>query len=86
MKAFGEHGTVATERPVQRAGDARADRHHAAPERIRICRLDEKMRVRRLEAVVDEAKVDAVTNRCEAPLERADERHGSQGGQPGGGS
>jgi hypothetical protein len=83
MKTLGEHGAATAERPVQRACDARADRHHAATERIRVGRFDEKVSVRRLEAVMNQAKVDAVTNRREAPFERADERHGSQGWKAG---
>jgi hypothetical protein len=83
MKALGEHGAAAAGRPVQRACDACADRHHAATERVRVGRFDEKVCVRRLQAVVHEAKVDAITNRREAPLERADEGHAPQGREPG---
>jgi hypothetical protein len=45
MKPFGEDRAPPTESPVQRACDARADRHHAAPQCIRVGRLDEQVRV-----------------------------------------
>jgi hypothetical protein len=82
MKTLGEHGASATERPVERACDTRADRHHAATERLRVGGFDEKVGMRRLQAVVDEAKVAAVTNHREAPFERADKRHRSQRREP----
>jgi len=45
VEPLGEDRASATERPVERACDARADRHHAAPERSRVGRLDEQVRV-----------------------------------------
>ena len=60
MEAFGENGPSETERPVQRACDARADSHHAARERRRVGRLDEQVRMGGLQRVVNEAEVAAV--------------------------
>jgi len=62
VEPFGEDRASVAERPVERACDAGAHRHHAAPERIRVRHLDEKMCVRGLEAVVHEPKVIAVAD------------------------
>jgi hypothetical protein len=77
VKPLGENRTSATERAVERARHAGPKRHHAAPECIRVGRLDEKMRVRGLQTVVHEPKVAAVAGLGKAPLESADEAHGA---------
>jgi hypothetical protein len=41
VKALGEHGATATERPVQRARDPGANGHHAPTERLRVRCFDE---------------------------------------------
>jgi hypothetical protein len=76
MIPVGEHGATASEGPVHGTRDTRANRHHAATERICVGRFDQEVSVRRLDAVVHEAKVDPVTNRREALLEPADENDG----------
>jgi len=81
MKPLGENRAASRVRPVQRARDAGAERHHAARERLLVGRFDEEVRVRGLQRVMDEAKVPAVARLCEAPLYRADERDGAQGRQ-----
>jgi hypothetical protein len=78
VKPLGEYGTAATECPIERACDAGANRHHAAAECSRVGGLDEEVRVRRLQAVVDEPEVAPLTCHRKAPLERADEGHRSQ--------
>ena len=80
MKPFSEHGAAAAERPVQRAREAGAEGHHPAPERHGVRRLDEKVRVRGLQAVVNEAELATVADDGEAALECADESHGAQRG------
>jgi len=77
VKPFREDGTSAIEHPVQRACDARADRHHAAPEGIGVGRFDEQVRVCGLHGVVNERELTAVAGRGKAPLEGADERDGA---------
>jgi hypothetical protein len=83
VKALGEDRAAATVRPVQRARDTGAERHHAARERRRVGRFDEEVRVRGLQRVVHEAEVTAVAGRREAALERANERDGAQGREAG---
>lgn len=78
VESLGEHPAEAAERPVERAREAGADGHHPTCERPRVGRLDEQMRVRGLEAVVDEAEVTAVAGGREAALEGTDEVHRTQ--------
>ena len=78
VKPRSEHPAAAAERPVERASDARADRHHPTCERIGVVGLDEEVSVRGLKAVVDEAEVATVPRLPEASLERAHELHGAQ--------
>jgi len=81
VEPLGEHWATATECPIEHARDARADGHHPATERRRVRRLDEKVRVRGLQAVVNEAEVTALADGGEAALERVDEFDGAQRGQ-----
>ena len=83
VEPFGEDRTAATERPVERTCDAGADRHHATRERIRVARLDEKVRVRGLQTVVDEPEVATIANLGKAVLEHANESHRAQRWKPG---
>jgi hypothetical protein len=81
--ALGEYRAPAVERPVHGPRDAGTEGHHPAAEPVGAARLDEKVRVRPLESIVDEVKVGALANRREAALERADERDRSQRRQSG---
>jgi len=81
VKPFGDHRTAAAEGPVQRTRDAGADGHHPATERFRVRRLHDEVRVRVLQAVVNDAEVAARANGGEAALERVDEFDGAQRGQ-----
>ena len=83
MEPFGENSPPATKRPVQRACDARADRHHAAPKRIRVACFDEQMRMGGLQRVVNEPEVTAVAGRRKAPLDGANEADGAERWKPG---
>jgi hypothetical protein len=53
--AVGEHRSDVIADAVHRSGEPRADRHHAAPEGVRIACFDEQVRVIALQRIVDEA-------------------------------
>jgi len=82
MEAFGEHGPAPAGRSVQGPRDSGAERFHPAAECVGVGRLDEQVRVRGLEGVVDETKVFTGPRCGEAPLERAHERDRAQGRKP----
>ena len=64
MKPLGEHPPLAAGRPVEREREAGADGHHATRQRVRVPGLDEEMRVRGLQRVVNEAEVTAIAVTC----------------------
>jgi len=78
VEALGEDVTTASEGPVHRTRDACADRHHAAAERVGIACLDDEVRVRVLQTVVDQAKVSARADGRKAALEPLHEGDRSQ--------
>ena len=78
MVAVVEHAARSPRNAVDRAGEARADRLHAAPERVAIPRLDDQVRVISLQRVVDEAEAGTGAAAREGPLDLADDRHRAQ--------
>jgi len=64
--------------PIDRVGEARADRHHAACERVVVARLDDEMRVVALQRVVDEAKTGPDARDRKRALDGVDDPHGPE--------
>ncbi|HEY2388030.1 MAG TPA: hypothetical protein VGK30_13790 [Candidatus Binatia bacterium] len=83
MVAVGEDATAATNRAVDGTGETRADRHHAASERVAVARLDDEMRVIALQRVVHEAKSLAGAALGEGALDGMDDPDGAKGRQTG---
>jgi hypothetical protein len=81
MVAVGEDATAAPHDAIDGTSETRADRHHAASERLAVLRLDDEMGVIALQGVVHEAESPARAAFGEGALDGADDTDRAKRGQ-----
>ncbi|HEY2387950.1 MAG TPA: hypothetical protein VGK30_13380 [Candidatus Binatia bacterium] len=82
MVAIGENAPVAPDGAIDGTGEARADCHHAASERLAVLCLDDEVCMIALQGVVDEPKARAGAASGEGALDLADDAGSAQRGEP----